>query len=49
MPTVVSEVEDFRGAGWRKFMDCVSQYPKHERVKNYITFVNQKKIKKLQE
>ena len=24
LPTVMSEVEDFRGAGWRKFMDCVS-------------------------
>jgi hypothetical protein len=28
------------GAGWRKFMECVSLFPKYERVKNYIDFVN---------
>ena len=35
------------GAGWRRFMDCVSVSPKYERVKNYIDFVNTKKIQKL--
>ncbi len=28
-------------------MDCVSMFPKYERVKNYIEFVNQKKVQKL--
>lgn len=36
----VLEDEKLQGAGWRKFMDCVSIFPKYERVKNYIDFVN---------
>lgn len=41
--------EGYKGSGWRKFMDCVSIQPKFERVKQYINFVNQKKIEKLTE
>ena len=33
--------------GWKRFMDTMSIFPKYERVKNYIDFVNQKKISKL--
>jgi hypothetical protein len=32
--------EESADKGWRRFMDCVSLFPKHERVKNYIEFVN---------
>jgi hypothetical protein len=32
------------GGGWSRFMDCVSLTPRYERVRNYIEFVNQKKI-----
>ena len=38
--------EEVSGAGWRRFMDCISIFPKHERVQNYIEFVNKKKVKK---
>jgi hypothetical protein len=41
--------EEFNGVGWRKFMNCISSDPKNERVKNYIDFVNHKKILKLVE
>lgn len=44
-----SEDQDFQGTGWNKFKDCVSMFPKYERVKNYINFINQKKIQKLTE
>ena len=33
--------------GWQRFMDTLAVFPKYERVKNYIDFVNQKKISKL--
>lgn len=33
--------------GWKRFMDTMSVFPKYERIKNYIDFVNQKKINKL--
>lgn len=41
--------DDFKGAGWRKFLDCVTKSPKNERAKNYIEFLTQKKLEKLQE
>ena len=40
----LNQDNDYGGKGWQKFMDCVSLYPKHERVKNYVNFINQKKI-----
>jgi hypothetical protein len=33
--------------GWTKFMDCVNIFPKHERVQNYIAFINEIKIKEM--
>ena len=42
------EVEgDDGNAGWRKFMDCVSMFPRFQRVQNYIGFINEKKLKGL--
>lgn len=32
---------------WKKFMDCFAIVPKYERVKNYIEFVNNKKVENL--
>lgn len=32
---------------WKKLIDIVSLFPKHERVKNYISFVNKRKIQRL--
>lgn len=39
--------EEFEGSGWRKFMQAISPNPKNERIKNYIEFVNHKKIMRL--
>ena len=33
--------------GWQRFLDCISKFPKHEMLKNYVNFVNQKKIMRL--
>lgn len=30
--------------GWRKFLDCIKEEPKQERVRNYIDFVHTKKL-----
>lgn len=39
--------EEFEAnTNWRKFMDCVSQFPQYERVQNYIEFVRNKKMEK---
>ena len=35
------------GKNWQKFMDCVSLFPKNERVQNYISFMQGKKTEKL--
>jgi len=39
--------EEFEGSGWRRFMSAISPNPKNERIKNYIEFVNHKKIMRL--
>lgn len=44
-----NDEDAYKGSGWRRFMDCVSVNPKFERVRNYVNFVNQKKIQKLSE
>lgn len=45
---MASEGMAFEGfIGWKKFMDCVSMYPRYERVQNYIQFVNEKKLEGL--
>jgi len=34
-------------SNWLKFMNCVSMFPKHERVKNYIDFCNRRKEERI--
>jgi len=43
-----SDFEGFHNP-WKLFSDYVRPFPKFERLKNYIDFVNKCKVKKLQE
>ena len=41
-----NDLPDMHINGWKKFLDFISLYPKHERVQNYIQFMNGKHLEK---